>query len=227
MKRLVLTLVAATCLAGTADAATIYANRAAFEATLASKLVDTFETAQGYPAAFSVLSDAAMSAVVGQTKYTTTGFANNNIIFGNASNQLYCAGCNGSFRVTFDSTSYGTSAGVFGAGVDVEGNDAGAPYFAFITYGDNSTDNIPLAPTPFGTPYFFGVTSSLGVKSIDFGFSGGATAQSGSFSIDNLTIGSTTAVPEAPIWAALILGFGLAGAALRQARGARVVHAMA
>jgi hypothetical protein len=217
MKSLFVALAASTMLAGAAQAATTYSDRAAFEAVLGVKLTDTYEASQGYPGGFNVLTDAAMSAVLGETKYKTTGFANNNILFSAGGNQAYCAGCNGSFLLTFDATSFGTANGVFGVGVDVLGNSAGLPYSAWVTFGDDNVRNYELAATPFGTPYFFGLTANERIKSIHFGLAEGMSTQGGSFAIDNLTIGGA-AVPEPATWALMIGGFSLAGASLRRKR---------
>jgi MYXO-CTERM domain-containing protein len=133
-----------------------------------------------------------MSSVLGETDYQTTGFSNLNIIFNQASDARYCAGCNGSFRLTFTSTSVGTASGVYGAGFDIEHNSA-TDYFAFITYGDNTTDNINLP----ANASFFGVTSDVAVKSIHIGLTNGGSTTGGSISIDDLTIGSAVPAPGA------------------------------
>ena len=51
-----------------------------------------------------IQSDAIMSAVLGETDYRTTGFNNLNIVSGGR----YCAGCNGSFELSFATTSAGS-----------------------------------------------------------------------------------------------------------------------
>src|SRR5262249_46797835 len=79
----------------------------------------------------NVLTNAQMNKVFGETRYTTTGFKNANIV---AQNWLafggpgYCAGCNGSFTLDFSHTSVGTSKGVYGVGFDFV-ND-GPPLFS-------------------------------------------------------------------------------------------------
>jgi hypothetical protein len=129
--------------------------------------------------------------VFGQTKYkTTTPFGINgfNIIFERtAGNYSYCAGCNGSFLLDFTSTTVGNSLGVFGVGFDIL-NDT--DYFAYVTFGDDSTEDFSLA-----TQEFWGITSDKSIKSINIGLQGGGATINGSIVIDNLTIGSKS-TPE-------------------------------
>ncbi len=86
-------------------ATTTYTNRAAFEATLGTKVTDDYSSAGYNPDndvnSFDVLSNAVMSAVLGETDYTTTGLVDRNIILNQATNPLYCAGCDGSYLVGF------------------------------------------------------------------------------------------------------------------------------
>ncbi len=55
---------------------------------------------------FDAFTHAAMSAVVGETDYQAVN-ENRNIINHNGSNDSYCAGCNGSFKLMFNTTSVG------------------------------------------------------------------------------------------------------------------------
>jgi PEP-CTERM motif len=180
----------------------------------------TYEASQGYANAFSILDNAAMTAVVGETRYETTGFANLNIRSGNGLGGFYyCAGCNGSFTLHFDQTSLGNANGVGGVGIDILANDRQLPYSALVTFGNNDTQLFALPILDFnpGSPAFFGLTSDRQILSIAFGPNGGTT-QSGGFAIDNLTIGAAGAVPEPASWAMLIAGFGLVGATARRRR---------
>lgn len=193
----------AVALAGTvastvfAAPTTLYSSRATFLGQLAASVTDDYSNA-GYS---FINNDAAMSAVLGETQYQSTGFFDLNLVFG----QTYCAGCNGSFLLDFTSTSVGGTNGVFGVGIDVTANSASLPYHAFITYGDNSTEDLLVS----GAGTFWGLTSSLDIKSIHFGLAGGGTTTNGAFQIDNLTIGSDGTVPE-PLTLGLV-GLGLAG----------------
>lgn len=187
--------------ASTANATiTFFGDRASFEGSLGAMIIDSYDN-PGYGVGFQIHSNAVMSAVLGETDYFTTGFSDWNF---HLPDDTYCAGCNGSFQLSFGTTSLGTSDGVYGVGIDVLANDFGLPYTAFITYGDGSTENVALAPG--GS--FFGVTADQLISSIHFGLAGGAATQNGAFVIDNLTIGS--AIPAPGALAMLGLG-GLVG----------------
>lgn len=180
----------AACAATSANATiTFFGDRATFEGTLAASITDSYDN-PGYGVGFQILSNAAMSAVLGETDYFTTGFSDWNF---HLADDRYCAGCNGSFELSFGTTSLGTSDGVYGVGLDVADNSTSLPYTAFITYGDGSTENVALAPGAS----FFGVTADQLIASIHFGLPDGGATQNGSFVIDNLTIGSAIPAPAA------------------------------
>jgi uncharacterized repeat protein (TIGR01451 family) len=161
---------------------TFYTDRAAFQAGLGSLLTDDYSPASGYGSGFNVYSNAVMSAFFGETDYVPTAHLNQNMI----SSEIYCSGCNGSFRLIFTSTSFTQGGmGIFGAGVDIVRNET-PTYYAFITYGDATTESRAL---PAGSS-FFGVTAPELIQSIHFGLSDGSPTASGSFQIDNLTIGN-------------------------------------
>ncbi|QMW24728.1 PEP-CTERM sorting domain-containing protein [Sandaracinobacteroides saxicola] len=154
-----------------------------------------------------------MSAVVGQTRYETTGILGNNLLLGIAGGTAYCSGCQGSFTLHFDQTDFGTG-GVYGVALDLVAN-AFRPFSSLITFGDGSTQLLLLGNG--GTP---GITSDKLIRSIAFGVEGKPTTD-GFFAIDNLTIASAAAVPEPATWAMMIMGFGLVGVSMR--RGRRVM----
>lgn len=213
-KSIVLAVVAASALTSTADAAIITFNsRAAFLSTLSRSFTDTYDTTRGYRPGFSITADAPFSAIVGQTRYQTTGFQNLNII---QSDGTYCAGCNGSFNLFFDATTFGTANGVQSVGFDAPFNQG---FDALVTFGDNTTQLFALSRQ---SNSFFGLSSDRLIKSIAFG-PGGQRTQSVSFVLDNLTIGN--AVPEPATWAMMIFGFGLIGASARRRRSAQTVTA--
>lgn len=163
-------------------APTFYNNRITFSNQLATSVTDDYSK----PGYVGIHNNAAMSAVLGETDYTSTGHLNWNLVFG----ATYCAGCNGSFQLDFTSTSVGNASGVFGVGMDVLSN---AGYHAFITYGDNSTLDIAVP----GRSGFFGITAPELITSIHFGLANRGTTTGGYFQIDNLTIGSAgQSVPE-------------------------------
>ncbi|MCH7840013.1 MAG: PEP-CTERM sorting domain-containing protein [Planctomycetes bacterium] len=186
-----------------ANAATIYDNRADFEAALLGGFFTDDYNAAGYGVgdiinnpALDIHSNASMSGVVGETDYTSTGFDNWNFILRHSSGDSdYCAGCNGSFLFEFETTSWGDANGVYGAGYDIE---AGTDYYAYITYGNGTTENVNLAGRSF-----FGVTSDLSVKSIHSGLIDGGSTTGGYIELDNLTIGR---IPEPAMLSLLALG---------------------
>ena len=163
--------------------------RATFLGRLNTSVTDDY-SALGYKsgdltnlASFDHQSNAHMSAVLGETEYTTTGFSNTNFIQSpDTPDPNYCAGCNGSFRLTFTSTSVGTGNGVFGAGFDSEYTSTS--YVAYVTFGDGSTTEVSLNGLAF-----FGITSDKLIRSIHVGLAGGLSTQSGAAVIDNLTVG--------------------------------------
>ncbi|MCG2840288.1 PEPxxWA-CTERM sorting domain-containing protein [Sandaracinobacter sp. RS1-74] len=196
-------LVISTQVAVRTEAATvIHSDRSAFTAELVSSFTDTYGAELGYPGSFGILSNAAMSAVVGQTRYQSTGFNNHNIVV----NGTYCAGCNGSFKLDFADTGYSKNGGVFGAGLDILANGNGL-YDALVTFANGSSALYGLSGGGF-----WGITSHLGIASIAFGPEGGQS-KGGYFQIDNLSIGT---VPEPSTWLLLIAGFGMVGFGLRR-----------
>jgi hypothetical protein len=192
----------AFCATSSNAATAVYSSSVAFNAAVTDVIIDDYEN----PGYLFSQSDADMTAVVGQTSYTSTGFNNLNIVFGIGDGQhSYCAGCNGSFRLGFLSTSISNANGVGGVGADYFANDLPPSFTAFVTFGDGSTSDYALNAS--GTGGYFGITSDLGIKSIDFGPSGGTTI-GGRFAIDNLAIGRVGVVPEPATWAMMIIGFG-------------------
>jgi hypothetical protein len=175
-------------------ATTIYSDRASFEASLGASVIDDYSN----PGYTFIQSNELMSSVLGETDYSSTGFLPDeiNIVYAiDTDDYIYCAGCNGSFILSFTTTSVGTPDGVFGVGFEFF-NDAipSQLYDAFVAFGDGSQLSFPLpfAITPNSMPLdtFFGITSSLSIKSISIGLPNGQpTNQTGSFGIDNLTIG--------------------------------------
>lgn len=201
-------------------------DRTSFDAAIRDAIVDDY-TNPGY--SFSQ-SDAVMSAVLGETGYTSTTWSNNNIVV--RTDTYYCAGCNGSFLLDFTSTSIGSASGVFGVGFEYFNGRASQDLFAFVTFGDGSSSNFQLDYVPStGNPlsHFFGVTSAAGIASLHVGLANGVPVEvaSRAIGIDNLTIGcdpsqnSCTGLPTSvPVPATLAL-FGLALAGLGWTRRQR------
>lgn len=213
MKSIALAALAASALTSAANAATVtYSDRATFQTNLSRSFTDTFETNLGYRAPFTIYGNDEISAVVGQTRFESTGFTNFNFLINFQGSTAYCTGCNGSFKLTFDATTFGTTNGVAGVGIDVGLNQN---FDALVLFGDNSSQLFAIARD---TTSFFGLTSDKLIKSISFGPGGGTTTNT-SFVFDNLTIGEAgNGVPEPATWAMMIIGFGLVGASARRRR---------
>jgi len=165
-----------------AAAPTYYTDRATFEGlTTPGFIVEDYSD----PAYIFIQSDAIMSGVLGETDYMTTGFANLNIV---QNSDSYCAGCNGSYELSFLTTSFSLPGnGITNVGLDVTSNDAGTPYHAYVEFGDGSFDNYPL---PAGASFFGVIEYQQTIVSIHMGLANGGVTTSGSFVIDNLTVGN-------------------------------------
>lgn len=166
--------------AGSAEAAapTYYNSLPAFQADITSTVTDNYSN----PGYAGNQNNAAMNAVLGETDYMTTGFANWNLIVGAGH---YCAGCNGSFELAFQTTTVGNAIGVNGVGFSIMAHDNGNPYYAFITFGDGTTANIQLP----AAGSFWGVAAPERIERIHIGLSNGAATQGGYFEMDNLIVG--------------------------------------
>ena len=133
-----------------------YTDRTAFEAALVTAVTDDYGSPP-YPAGFGIYDDAPFSAFLGETDYHSTGFGNINI---RTNNDSYCAGCSGSFLLSFQTTSVTQrGTGVYGVGLDILANSSSLPYYAFITYGDGTTGNFALPVVLQPGTSFFGVTA--------------------------------------------------------------------
>lgn len=191
-----------------AHAATVtYTDRVSFEATLGASVTDDYSD----PGYVFIQSNTDMSAVLGETDYESTGFDDLNIV---TNAVRYCAGCNGSFKLSFQTTSVGTATGVFGVGFDFLNNAQVFLYNAYVEFGDGSFTNFALPQTDRNLK-FFGITSDLLITSIHLGLANGATTRFGNFQLDNLTVGAQ-AVPEPAT--GLLLGLGALGMSWRKRR---------
>jgi hypothetical protein len=217
---LIFTVAAALTIAPAANAQfSTFASRAAFQGLLGPSITDDYSS----PGYLFLQSDAVMSSVFGETVYQATAFTNIDIVQDQSGDPFYCAGCNGSFLLSFGGTSVATSGvGVFGVGFDFTNGVRGALplYTAFVTFGDGSTTNIALPVE--NTNAFFGIASDELISSIAFGLPDGGTTTAGYFTLDNLTIGSAaTVTPEPATMTLMATGLvGVIGAGLKRRRKA-------
>lgn len=189
-----------------------YVDRSAFLLAVGASLTDEYTGYGSVPGSSVILSDSEMSAVLDETRYEALTHSNLNLAgdiyrFGDGTN--YCSGCNGSFRLHFDDTSYVRGRGLFGVAVDIVlctarrnaiGDDvpgdairSGVVTIEF-TNGFQQQIEIPADVGFFGPQTFFlGITDPRGIHSMTFG--AGPVDQT-RWVIDNLTIASRPRVPE-------------------------------
>lgn len=199
-------LLAAAITSAPAEAATIFNTRAAFQAGTGVQLVDDYEN----PNYQFTQSDAAMSAVLGQTTYQSLTYTNLNVVAdqsGWPSGKIYCAGCNGGFLLTFTNTLVDDATGVFGVGFDLVYNERPE---ATVTFGDDSSAVFGLPSTLPFSAQFWGITDARNIRSISMGV-GQLVIE-----IDNLTLASASEVPEPAAWPLLAAAAGAAWTASRR-----------
>ena len=200
---------------------TLYTDEATFISAHLSSITDSYSAASGYTT--GTHSAAVMNAFFGESEYASTQHSvpNWNIV---RPDNFYCAGCNGSFEVSFLNTSLSTASGVSGVGIRYFNTSSSTPYVAYVTYGDGTTENFPLPVAAFSSRLYFGITSPESIEKIHFGLAGGLMTSSGSFGLENLTIGNTTpplppGVPTLSEWGLIFLFLGLLSAAAIYLRG--------
>lgn len=202
----------------TSNAAAIntYSDRLSFSQSVGFAIIDDYENS-GYA---SVMTDSEMSSVIGETTYYTYGGNisdyNNVQEWSSSTTHVYCSLCYGSFILSFDGTSVSDDNGVYGVGIDIAMNsNTTAPYFAYsakVTFGDGtmSVFGLPYVGPDWQTREFWGITSNLGILSIDFmSYSSVAVDPNRTFlQIDNLTIAAS---PVPTPTALYLFGSGLLG----------------
>jgi hypothetical protein len=178
------------------EGATVFTDQTLFLDSIGNRITDNYEN----PAYVFNQSNAQMNAVLNETRYQPTTYANSNSVFQEIDGKfVYCAGCNGSFTLTFTQTTVGNSNGVFAVGFDIARNIGNPQYTAFVTFGDGSTANYLLPIVPVEGLSFFGIEDPNEITSIAFGLANGGvvpTNGSSSFAITDLTIAADP-VPEA------------------------------
>jgi hypothetical protein len=188
---------------------TYYTDRASFLGAVGASITDDYS---GYPPQWVTLTNAEMSAVLGETSYESLSFQDLNIvgdvyIHGDGTN--YCAGCNGNFRLTFDNTSLTVGGGVFGIAVDIVlhtsrhsaigdviPDDTVADGTVLVEFTDGTVDQV-IVPADIGffgpETFFLGFTDDRGIKSLTIGTE--PIPLRHSWVIDNLTIAAPVLKP--------------------------------
>lgn len=205
-------------------ASTTFSDRSAFYKSGGVYVIDNYEN----PSYKSVMTDAAMSAVLGETDYFTYGgnIVNyNNILpdFGVDGSNAYCSLCYGSFRLSFTSTSLTNVDGIYGIGIDITENGGAIfpyRYSALVTFADSSTASVGLPYVAARYPAipsheFWGITSIKNIRSIDFISYSSSGPDRTFLIIDNLTI-MAAPVPEQSTL--LLICLGLCAIGLTEAR---------
>ena len=211
-------------LLATTAQATLLSDRTTFENMMATVITDDYSDT-GYD---FTMADDAFSAVLNETQYTSVNgsFIGN---FTNASEQYYCAGCNGSFSLDFTSTSIGNDKGVYGVAFDyfygpVTTNTPLVELFAFVTFGDGSSENFALSPVDLDAENwnFFGVVSDQLISSLHVGLQNGQPTEDASVGIDNLAIGAMAVSEPSSVAGGVLVALSLLR--LNRSRGQRKQH---
>lgn len=209
---------------------TYYSDRVSFLDSVNQYITDDYASySQG------VYTNEEMSSVLGETRYQSISFDNQNQVgdvyaYGDGAN--YCAGCNGNFQLFFDDTSLSRNNGVYGVGLDIilhtsqrfslgDGPGGNAPGVVLVEFGDGSTAEISV-PDDIGyySPevYFLGITAVQSISSLTIGTE--PLSFRHSWVIDNLTIASQESggepVPEPATM--FLFGTALVGLAATRVR---------
>ena len=220
---------------GSAQATPMYfADRATFIANLNQTITDDF-SAPGYRGGTgAVLSDAAMTNVLGETAYSSTTFSNLNLVSDmtyRPGDYGYCAGCNGNFRLSFADSSLSSNGGVYGLGLDIvihtsrrvsfgDDNPANPSYPGTIRFEftDGTTSDLTIPPDIgyyYAGSFFVGAIDSTGIKALTIGTE--PESQRHFWMIDNLIIGEApvSSVPAPPAFILMLTALGLLGLSKR------------
>lgn len=186
MKKLLLVTLSTTL---TSHGATIlFSDRSTFESSL-----NTFQVVDYSGIANGSYTDTQIDTFLGATTpiHRTTGGTGANQVFSGAFNAS-----NTTFLINFTNTNLGTADGIYGASFNY--GQPATRMSAFVTFGDNSTQEYALASTTssFSTPDFFGITSDQSIKSIHVSIPTNVSGITNTVMVmDDLTFG-TNAIPE-------------------------------
>ncbi len=207
--RFLVALLSSAMLASSAYAATFFTDSGAFSASTTGLTSSNF-TGIASPGSFTTQSSFTVSGVTFDSPgadFVIDGAYFNGIYYGGA--PYFSSQGNAATAISFAGT---TAFGMF------YGSYANVGTPISFTLSDGSLFNTSLPGTQ-GTAAFFGFTSAAPITGITVNNQSG-----GSFVFDvvSFQVGEavSTAVPEPESWAMMIMGFGLAGAAMRRRRAA-------
>lgn len=211
----VLAAVAALMAGGSASAAVVsYANQAAFQAALdGSHALVNFDTLGGFAAGYR-LDDAGPAAALAALGVDSVGL--NALVAGGqdfqtptARDRLVFNGAAFGGHIAFDFATAVNGVGAYSNNID---------YGRIRLFSGTGLTGTFLGEAQFGPGAFGGVTSVVGARSAQFTCDFNSDMACGVYDLEFGTFATTAAVPEPATWALAIVGFGAAGARLRQRR---------
>ena len=211
----VFAVVAALMTGGSASAAVVsYANQAAFQAALdGSHTLVNFDTLGGFAAGYR-LDDAAPAAALAALGVDSVGL--NALVAGGQDFQTPTARdriiLNGAFfggHIAFDFASAVNGVGAFSNNID---------YGRVRLFSGTGLSGAFLGEAQFGPGAFGGITSTIGARSAQFTCDFNDDKACGVYDLQFGTFAAAVPVPEPATWTLAIIGFGAAGARLRQRR---------
>ena len=202
-----------------AASATVYTDRTAFNSAVTGVVNSDLES----------LPLGVATTVFGVETIASGSFAGGGLItdYGNGfGHALSAATAGGGGENAFDSLIFTFTAPIYAFAfddLDLTASSEFANIRVTLQGGATSLFNLSETDSDFSTAAFFGFSSNTALQSVEVWSSdtvGGAVGTRANL-VDNLAISRIpTGVPEPSAWAMLIVGFGLAGSALRRTRKA-------
>lgn len=217
--RIVSVLAAAAVLmgGGSASAAVVsYASEGAFQAALdGSHTLVNFDTLGGFAAGYR-LDDAGPAAALAALGVDSVGL--NALVAGGqdfqtptARDRILLNGAAFGGHIAFDFATAVNGVGAFSNNID---------YGRIRLFSGSGLTGTFLGEAQFGPGAFGGVTSVESARSAQFTCDFNSDMACGVYDLQFGTFAATAAVPEPATWALALVGFGAAGARLRQFRRA-------
>jgi hypothetical protein len=201
-----------------AASATVYTDRTAFNSAVSGVVNSDLES----------LPLGVTTTVFGVETIASGSFAGGGLItdYGNGFGHALSGAEAGGGENAFDSLVFTFTAPIYAFAfddLDLTASSEFANIRVTLQGGASSLFNLSETDSDFSTAAFFGFSSNTALQSVEVWSSdtaGGAVGTRANL-VDNLAISRIpTGVPEPSAWAMLIVGFGLAGSALRRTRKA-------